>query len=89
MALEIQRSLDFYTATAVDDKVSKIYLSGGSCRIPGLAEIIQNKIRIPVGIMNPFGAIEIDPKVFDSGQITHIGPVASVAVGLALRDMGE
>ena len=89
MALEIQRSLDFYTATAVDDKVSKIYLSGGSCRIPGLAEIIQNKIRIPVGIMNPFGAIEIDPKVFDSGQITHIGSVASVAVGLALRDMGE
>ena len=40
IAAEIQRSLDFYAATSAESVFSKIYLSGGSGRIPALGRTI-------------------------------------------------
>jgi type IV pilus assembly protein PilM len=85
MAGEIQRSLDFFTATAVDSHIARVYLSGGTCRIPSLYKVIENKVGVPVEIMNPFRNIEFDPKRFNSEYIRDIGPSAAVAVGLGIR----
>lgn len=85
LASEIQRSLDFYTATAADSQISRVYLSGGTCKIPSLYKIIENKVGVPVEIMNPFRNIEFDPKRFDPEYVRDIGPSAAVAVGLGLR----
>ncbi len=89
VAGEIKRSLDFFGATSVDDRISKIYLCGGSSRIPGLTSIIENKVGVPVEIINPFLQIEIDEKVHDSGYLNEIAPMAAVGVGLALRWEGD
>ncbi len=85
MAGEIQRSLDFFTATAVDSHIARVYLSGGTCKIPSLYKVIENKVGVPVEIMNPFRNIEFDPKRFNSEYIRDIGPTAAVAVGLGIR----
>jgi type IV pilus assembly protein PilM len=85
LAGEIQRSLDFYAATAADSQISRIYLSGGTCKIPSLYKIIENKVGVPVEVMNPFRNIEFDPKRFDPEYIREVGPSAAVAVGLGLR----
>ncbi len=85
LAGEIQRSLDFYMATAADSQISRIYLSGGTCKIPSLYKIIENKVGVPVEVMNPFRNIEFDPKRFDPEYIREVGPSAAVAVGLGLR----
>ena len=85
LAGEIQRSLDFYAATAADSQISRIYLSGGTCTIPSLYKIIENKVGVPVEVMNPFRNIEFDPKRFDPEYIREVGPSAAVAVGLGLR----
>ena len=85
LAGEIQRSLDFYAATAVDSQLSRIYLSGGTCKIPSLYKIIENKVGVPVDIMYPFRNIELDPKRHDQEYIRDIGPASAVAVGLAIR----
>jgi type IV pilus assembly protein PilM len=85
LAGEIQRSLDFYSATAADSRIARIYLSGGTCKIPSLYKIIENKVGVPVEVMNPFRNIEFDPKRFDPEYIREVGPSAAVAVGLGLR----
>ncbi len=85
LAGEIQRSLDFYAATAADSQIARIYLSGGTCKIPSLYKIIENKVGVAVEVMNPFRNIEFDPKRFDPEYIREVSPAAAVAVGLGMR----
>ena len=39
--------------------------------------------------MNPFNAITYNPKDFDPEYIAEIGPQAAIAVGLAVRQVGD
>ena len=89
IALEIQRSLDFFTATSSVGHLSKVFIIGGAAKTPGLKEIIENQIGIPVEPINPFNNIEINPKNFDLDYTTEVAPLAGVAVGLALRRVGD
>ncbi len=89
LAGEIQRSLDFYAATAADARISKVYLSGGTAKIPSLFKIIEQRIGVPVEILNPFKAIEIDNRKFDPAYLMEIAPSSAVGVGLALRKVDD
>jgi type IV pilus assembly protein PilM len=85
MAGEIQRSLDFYTASAADSHISRLYLSGGTAKIPALFKIIEQRVGVPVEILNPFKGVEIDNRRFDPNYVMDVAPSAAVAIGLALR----
>src|SRR5512143_28425 len=89
LAGEIQRSLDFYAATAADHRISRVFLSGGTARIPALFKVIEQRAAVPVEVLNPFKVIEIDNKKFDPTLLTNVGASAAVAVGLALRRAGD
>jgi len=89
LAGEIQRSLDFYAATAADNRISRVFLSGGTARIPALFKVIEQRAAVPVEILNPFKAIEIDNRKFDPMLLTSVAASAAVAVGLALRRAGD
>jgi len=86
---DIQKSIDFFLATAADQAISKVYLSGGSCKIPGLARALQERINIPVELINPFNSIEFSEGEFSSDYLAEVGPQAAVAVGLAVRRIGD
>jgi len=89
LAGEVQRSLDFYAATAADNRIARVYLSGGTARIPALFKILEQRTGVPVEVLNPFKAIEVDDRKFDPMLITHSAASAAVAVGLALRRAGD
>jgi type IV pilus assembly protein PilM len=89
VAGEIQRSLDFYAGTAPDANFTKVYLSGGTAKIPALFRTIEARTGVPVEILNPFKKIDVDTRRFDPAFITDVAPVAAVAVGLALRKQGD
>jgi len=89
VAGEIQRSLDFYAGTAADANFSRVYLSGGTAKIPALFKTIESRVGVPVEIMNPFKNIEIDNRKFDPAFIMDVAPLAAVAVGLSLRKPGD
>ncbi len=89
MGGEIQRSLDFYAATAADSHVSRVYLSGGTARIPALTKVIEQRAAVAVEKLNPFKNIEIDSRKFDATVIANAASSAAVAVGLALRRPGD
>ncbi len=89
MASEIHRSLDFYLATSSEGRVARVYLSGGTAKVPSLARIIEDKVGVAVELIDPFRNIQIDPKVFNLDYINEIRPLAAVAVGLGLRRAGD
>lgn len=82
---EIRRTLDFFLSTMVNENIEKIYLSGGSGRIPGLIKLLEKQMEIPVELVNPFNNIKWDDRVFDPEYMAYIAPQMAVAVGLALR----
>jgi len=89
LSTEIQRSLDFFTATSAEDSISRIWMSGGTCKISGLKEVIEERTGIPCERVNPFNNLAYDEKKFDVGYLQEIAPQAAVAVGLALRRVGD
>jgi type IV pilus assembly protein PilM len=89
VAGEIQRSLDFYAGTAADANFSKVFLSGGTAKIPALFKTIEARVGVPVEILNPFKKIEVDNRKFNPEFIMDVAPMAAVAVGLALRRPGD
>ena len=86
---EIQRALDFLVTAYPDDTVEKIMLAGGSCRCPGFREHLESETDIPVAELNPFTNLIIDEKHFDAKYLDYIATQAAVAVGLALRSIGD
>jgi len=86
---EIRRSLDFYNSTANDDRISKIFLSGGASKGLNLAELIGDKIGLPVETINPFAKLKYSEKDFDPEYLQEIAPLMAVTVGLAIRRVGD
>ena len=84
IAVEIQRSFDFFRASTMDVAVDKLYLSGGCSLFGGIDRFFEEKLGVQVEIFNPFRNIKV-PRKFDKDYIESIAPQAAVAIGLALR----
>lgn len=89
LANELHRSLDFYLATSSEGRVSRIYLSGGTAQVSSLAPTIENRVGVPVELLDPFKAVSVDNKQFNLEFINRIRPGAAVAIGLALRGAND
>ncbi|MCB9507102.1 MAG: type IV pilus assembly protein PilM [Myxococcales bacterium] len=89
IAGEVQRSLDFYAATSAESLFSKVYLTGGSARLPALGRTISRTCGVPVELINPFANIAYDERTFTPEYLETVAPSAGVAVGLALRKTNE
>ena len=87
VAMEIQKTFDFYRATADDGAmvVQKILISGGGSKLAGLAEELSARLELPVEVLDPFRSIKVDTRKFDPDYLSEIMPEMAVAVGLAVR----
>jgi len=89
IALEIQKTFDFFKATSSEDRIDTILLSGGSSKVRGLRELLADRFEASVDVMNPFNNVTYNPRDFDPDFINEIGPQAAIAVGLAIRKVGD
>jgi type IV pilus assembly protein PilM len=87
LALEIQKTMDFYRATVEDGEsaVEKILVSGGGSKLNGLIEFLSKRFEVPVEMFDPFRKIKVDARGFDPEYMREIVPEMAIAVGLALR----
>ena len=87
LALEIQKTMDFYRATVEDggQAVEKILISGGGSKLKGLVDFLSRRFEIPVEIFDPFRKIKVDARGFDPEYMREVVPEMAIAVGLALR----
>src|SRR6201997_1373246 len=84
LVLEIQKTFDFFRATATGESIQKIVVAGGSARVPGLMDVLREEFAIPVEEMYPFRKIVINPARHSEDQIRELAPRLAIAVGLAL-----
>jgi type IV pilus assembly protein PilM len=85
LASEAQRSLDFFSATGTGGVFSRVYLAGGSAKVPGLMASIQEKTNLPVELVDPFRKIHVSEREFNVQFLQEVAPMAAVSVGLAMR----
>jgi len=86
--LEVQKTFDFFKATASSDRIDRIMLSGGASRVDGFREMLHERFGAPVEDFDPFRAVLWDSKALGGEAIEHAS-TAAVAVGLALRKVGD
>jgi type IV pilus assembly protein PilM len=87
--IEIQKTFDFFKATAASDRIDVIVLSGGASRVDGFSEALQERFGTAVESFDPFRKISFDPAKFGVTDAPNVVPCAAVAVGLALRKGGD
>ncbi|MFZ2494011.1 MAG: type IV pilus assembly protein PilM [Thermoanaerobaculia bacterium] len=86
---ELRKTLDFFTATSGTDRVDEIVLAGGGAAVLNLDAILRDKFGIPVSIIDPFKKITVDEKQFNPEELAEIAPSMAIAVGLAMRKLGD
>ncbi len=84
IVLEIQKTFDFFRATAPGEHIEKIYLAGGSSQVPGLMEALRQEFSLPVEVLNPFQRV-LPPDNAPPEIVQQNPGQLAVAVGLALR----
>jgi len=80
IAMEVKRSLRFYVKEAGTSDFRKILLTGGSAKLKGLPEFIQENLNIDTEVYNPFTNLEMPEKFKDKQD-----PQLALALGLAMR----
>ncbi len=86
---EIKHALDFVANAYPDKATERIFISGGSCETPGFKRHLEQVTELPVTTLDPFRYLVTDSKLFDPNYLKHMAPQAGVAVGLALRSIGD
>jgi type IV pilus assembly protein PilM len=89
LLLEIQKTFDFFKATASSDRIDRIILSGGASAVDGFATLLEERFGAPVEFFNPFKAIAFDSEKLNVPHADQVPVTAAVAVGLALRKAGD
>ena len=89
MANEIQKTFDFFGATSSEGPVDELVLSGGCALTPNLQEVLRERFGVPTELLNPFRRVQFKESDFNREWLESIAPMLAVAVGLAIRRVGD
>lgn len=86
LALEIRRTLDVYANRPDGRPVERVYLSGGTARLRGLAHALEQDLGVPVVLEDPSRIFPLAGRNAQPGYYAEVGPVVALAIGLGARD---
>jgi type IV pilus assembly protein PilM len=86
--LEVEKTFDFFKATAASDHITRIVLSGGASRVEGFTDSLRERFDTQVEQFDPFRQITFDVKKLGVSP-QEMAPLLAVALGLALRRVGD
>lgn len=89
VASEIARTVDYFRASAPDVGLDRVLVCGGVAGMKGLVPQLADHMHAPVEVANPFAEIDTAGSGIDQDELAALAPRASVAVGLALRFVGD
>ena len=87
--LEIQKTFDFFRGTTGTDHIDRIVISGGTARIDGFSEMLGERFESQIEEFNPFKTVTFEAQKFGVGAPEDVAATSAVAVGLALRRVGD
>lgn len=87
--LEIQKTFDFFRASAGGQHIGKLLLSGGAARTSGLTDLLQGEFGVPIELLDPFRRVGYVETGAMGDAVNRFRPRLAVAVGLALRSFED
>lgn len=86
LAVGIERAAAFLqSASRSAAGISRLYITGGGSRIPRLAKVLGDRLRLPVQAANPLERIQVADGVFGAMDVDEVAPLLMLPIGLALR----
>jgi len=89
LTTDIQRALDFFSASSADERPRKVFITGGLSRMPAISTSLASRLGVDVQVIDPWRKVTYDRKLFAADELQGVGPLYTVAVGLAMRRMGD
>jgi type IV pilus assembly protein PilM len=89
LATELEKTFEFFFTTSSYDKIDEIALAGGSCQVLNLDAMLKERLGARVEVMNPFREVDYSESDFPPEWLNRHAPSMAVAVGMALRAVGE
>jgi type IV pilus assembly protein PilM len=83
---ELKRSLVYYQTRGHGSRIEKIFLCGGSSRVPGLAETVKDALGMPVELWSPINDVRVDGTRFDLPSVEQLAPIVALAAALAMKE---
>ena len=83
---ELKRSLVYYQTREHGSNIEKIYVCGGSSRLPGLTSAASEALGVPVEHWSPIHDVKVDGSRFDVPSVEQLGPFVSLATALAMQE---
>lgn len=84
MAQQISRAQQFFYSSSQISHIDHLFLAGGCASIPGIAEVVQDRIGLSTSIANPFANMALASRV-PAQSLENDAPAMMVSCGLALR----
>lgn len=81
---ELKKVLNFYIAAGSSEQVSYCFITGGSSRLPGIKESLQDLIELDIEEINPFEVMDISKKISED-ELDEIASCGLVSLGLGMR----
>jgi type IV pilus assembly protein PilM len=86
IAIGVERAAAFLSSSSRSGELLKaVYTCGGGSRIPGLNDMLANRLRQRVVQASPLARIHVKPGALDSVLTDEIAPLLMLPIGLALR----
>ncbi len=86
IAVGVERASAFLqSASREAGSIQRVYCCGGGARVPGLTDILHQRLNIPVEVANPIQRLDVKDGVFDTVNLDDVAPLLMLATGLALR----
>ena len=83
--VEVSRSINFYRSQQGGSAPSRLFLTGGTVRLPQLAEFFTESLQVSVDFLNPFAGVAVGPRV-NADELENDAFTMAESVGLALRE---
>ena len=86
IAVGVERAAAFLASSSRNAaQMRAVYLCGGGARVPGLAEALGLRLRLPVELANPLANLRIREGALDNLVTDEVAPLLMLPIGLAMR----
>ncbi|MBK1644978.1 pilus assembly protein PilM [Thiocapsa imhoffii] len=84
LSQQIGRALQFFYSGTSYNRVDHILLAGRPASLPGIDQLVSERLNIPAEVANPFRHMSLAPGI-KAQELMRAAPGMMIAVGLALR----
>jgi type IV pilus assembly protein PilM len=81
LARELMASLHFYQSQPESLAIAEVLVTGGTSKLPGLAEELERLMRVPVRVADPLAAVQVSNGLAERSDLASL----TVAIGLGVE----